>query len=344
MHDLVRLNHLVQLGHVKVFHVAEARWAVALVAEHAEEALLISGHDGGAAETLGRLIAGVGTNHSLASLVLVAGLEPLDAAVAHAQAQALLRATKLHQVLRKVVEHIARVSLQALHVLGLKALVLREVASVELLIAELALDHDFRALTLDVLEQLSTGHVLELLLVADVAPELGTLVHGVLLQLKQRLPDDAAALVLDVALVRELAEVDAISQHLVHILEEVTALLTVGAADVEAARRRTNMALGVLRPVGVLQVAPVLLVDLALAGRHLSQFLFSHIVLLRESGDAAVALSRGTVQFKLTVLAEEFVAVAALLRRVRELEAHNTLDLFDHLALQFILNLAHLDV
>jgi uncharacterized protein YabN with tetrapyrrole methylase and pyrophosphatase domain len=79
--------------------------------------------------------------------------------------------------------------------------------------------------------------MLILFLVANVATKLGALDHGVLLQLKQRLPDDLTVLAVRVASVRELAEVNTVAQYLVDIDDEVAALLAVRAADVEAGRQ-----------------------------------------------------------------------------------------------------------
>ena len=71
--------------------------------------------------------------------------------------------------------------LQLLEEVVLEALVSGELSPIVILDTSLALDHDFGALTLDMLEQLRPGHVLKVLVVADVATELGALVHCMLL-------------------------------------------------------------------------------------------------------------------------------------------------------------------
>jgi hypothetical protein len=76
--------------------------------------------------------------------------------------------------------------------------------------ASLALNHDLRTFSFDMLEELGPGHMLKLLLIADVTAELGALIHGMLLQLAHGFPDDHAILVILVALVGELAEVNAV--------------------------------------------------------------------------------------------------------------------------------------
>lgn len=247
--NLVRLYHAVELGHIEVFHVAKARWAVRLVAEHAEEALLVAGHDSCASKAFYGLIARVRTDHTLTSLELVARLEPIHALRSHAQSKSLLGSAQSHQMFSEELENVSLMAPESSNVLGLKALVVLEFTTDKLLSAQLALDHDFGAVTLDVLEQLSTSHVLVLFLVANVAAVLGALNHGVLLQLEQSLPDDLTVLAIRVASMRELAEVNAVTQYLVDVGYEVATFLAVGAAHVIAGRR-ANIRLRVLRAVG----------------------------------------------------------------------------------------------
>ena len=80
--------------------------------------------------------------------------------------------------------------------------------------------------------------MLELLSVADVATELGALVLGMGLQFSKGLPDDLRASLFGFwiilpASVRELTEVNAVSEHLVDLLKKVSSSLTVGAADIK---------------------------------------------------------------------------------------------------------------
>ena len=91
--------------------------------------------------------------------------------------------------------------------------------------------------------------MLEFLLIANVATKLGTLVHGVLLEFAKRLPDDLTVLAISVATMRELAEVDAVTQDLVDVGDEVATLLAVRAAYVKAGRS-ANVRLRILRSVG----------------------------------------------------------------------------------------------
>ena len=56
-----------------------------------------------------------------------------------------------------------------------------ELSSVEVLVANLALDHHLGALAFDMLIQLSPGHVLEVFVIADVTAELWAVSNSVLL-------------------------------------------------------------------------------------------------------------------------------------------------------------------
>ena len=55
-----------------------------------------------------------------------------------------------------------------------------KVVSVEVFVTNLALDHNFRAVTLDVFEKLGSCQVLEIFMITDIASKLGTFVDCVL--------------------------------------------------------------------------------------------------------------------------------------------------------------------
>ena len=87
-------------------------------------------------------------------------------------------------MLSKELENLTLMAPESSHVFSLKTFVALEFATDELLVTQLALDHDLRAVTFNVLEQLSARHMLIFFLVANVATKLGALDHGVLLKLK----------------------------------------------------------------------------------------------------------------------------------------------------------------
>jgi hypothetical protein len=151
---------------------------------------------------------------------------------------------------------------------------------------------------------------------------------------------------------REFAEINAVLEHLVDLLHEVTSSLAVRAADVKF-RSYTHLCLEVLR------------------SRRRHSFLHSHAVsacrsvlrrivhfilqILLESFPVALTVFRSPSlrlriqtlapeQLNLAILAEQFVAAFTLKGFVRELEANNTLDLLHHFTLELILDFIHLDV
>ena len=111
---------------------------------------------------------------------------------------------------------------------------------------------------------------------------------------------------------RELAEINAISQYLVDLLHEIASCLAVRAANIVSR--------------GGASSRPLLL-------RALSLIL------------ASILCGSVTAhQLNLAVLAKEFIALLTFERLVWEVVAHDTLDLFHHLSLQLVLDLGHLDV
>ena len=91
-----------------------------------------------------------------------------------------------------------------------------EVSSVEIFHTNLALDHNRRAIVLDMLGQLSSCHVLKFFIVANIASKLRTLIHGMLLEILHGLPNNDLLSVLP-ALVREFTKVNAVLEDLVHL-------------------------------------------------------------------------------------------------------------------------------
>ena len=85
-----------------------------------------------------------------------------------------------------------------------------KLSSVEVTLTNLALNNNLWAIPLDMLEQLSSSHMLELLLVANITTKLWTLIHGMLLQVVHGLPNDNILTILP-ALMWELTEINTVS-------------------------------------------------------------------------------------------------------------------------------------
>ena len=105
--------------------------------------------------------------------------------------------------------------------------------TVEFTATNLALDHHCWTFSLDMLEKLSSCHMLVLFLIANVTAEFGTLIHRMFLKIKHGLPDDAAAFLLQIAFMWKFTEINAVSQNFVNVLHKVSANLTIGTAQVE---------------------------------------------------------------------------------------------------------------
>jgi hypothetical protein len=213
-HELLHLLELV------VLTIAEAGWAVAFVADDAGVAIFVAGDDELAAATLEGGGLGVLNDHRLTALAEVSEL--VNAAGLRAGAQGLALPAVEDQTLGQVLDDVRGHGFQLLEVEVLDALVFRELGAGVLPVADLAHYKDVRTFVLDMGLQIDTGHVLELLAVADVAAILGTLELGVVLQLFERLPKNNARAVALEAPVRKLTEIDAVLDDLIHRLEEVT--------------------------------------------------------------------------------------------------------------------------
>jgi hypothetical protein len=158
----------------------------------------------------------------------------LDALLLLADTESLLLSSEKDELVCQVVDDIVTVGVKLLNVELFDAVMAVELTSGILFVADLAHDLYLWAISLDVVVELGSGQVLELLSVADVASELGALELSVTLELSKSLPDDLTALsCLRPASVRELTEVNTVSQDFVDFLQEVSSSLAVRAAEVK---------------------------------------------------------------------------------------------------------------
>ena len=279
-----------------------------------------------------------------------------------ADAETLALSLVQDQVVGEVLDDLFRARAKLLKVEILNALVLRELGSRVFAVANLTHDEHVGAVVLDVVEQLSARHVLVLLAVADVAAKLGAVELGVSLQLAERGPHDLGLAVRSLASVRELAEVNAVLEHLVDLLHEVALGLAVGAANVVLGRRVTLATSTILSGSSIRTDARLMMTaTISTSGNHSVvnllieraelllgiQLIEVGVDLLHEIGILMVLshhLSVAAHKLELAVLAEKLVARFAFLRFVRELEADDALNFLNHLALQLVLNLVKLDV
>ena len=90
-----------------------------------------------------------------------------------------------------------------------------KLGTIELSTTNLALYHNSRALSFNMLEKLSPRHVLKLLLVTNITTKFGTFVQGMFLKIKHCFPNNSSTLGLRITFVREFTEIDAVHKNLI---------------------------------------------------------------------------------------------------------------------------------
>jgi hypothetical protein len=146
-----------------------------------------------------------------------------------ANSDSFLLSLELHHFFSKELNDVDVISLQFLHVVILEALMLSEFSSSEFFDTNLALDHNFWAIFFDVVSQLVSCHVLELSKITNIAAILGAfIILGMLLELSYRFPKDFSVNSF-ITLVRELAEINTVSNDWIDLNQKVTFALAVGA-------------------------------------------------------------------------------------------------------------------
>ena len=201
-------------------------------------------------------------------------------------------------------------------------------------VADLAHDKNFWAVSLDMIMELGSGHMLELRSVADITSELGAVELSVCLELTEGLPDDLTAIF--IASMWELTEINAVLNNLVNFLEEITTSLAIGAANVVT----TSWSWCALRNQLIRGTSSSIS-----TGRH--QFVVNflrEIVPLHWILRMLHYSARTLLELKLTILTENFVAAFAFERFEWELSAHATNDLIHHFTLKLILDFIHLNI
>ena len=122
------------------------------------------------------------------------------------------------QLVNKLIQNIVVISGQLFNVEFFDALMISELSSWVLLVANLAHDWDFRTVSLDVVVKLGSSHMLEFFSVADIASEFRARVLSMSLELSQSLPDNFTSSIVKVASMRELTEINTVLKDLVDLL------------------------------------------------------------------------------------------------------------------------------
>jgi hypothetical protein len=331
---------------LEIIHQIESKalCAVVLVAVLAVESFFLPLSDHRAVAAFHWVLILSGDHHTFV-FVLATRSVSIEANDILANSNSLLLSLELHHFFSKELDDIDVISLQFLHVVILEALMLSKLSSSEFFDANLALDHNLWAILFDMISKLVPCHLLELSKIANIAAILGAfIVLSMLLELSYGFPKDLSIGSL-IALVRELAEVDAISNNWIDFDQKVTFALAVGAHHGFI----VDLLLIVLISISVessgffiLFSEPLHSLGLSVSWgsvQELTIFLhefFNQVFILN---DCWIFLKQ-----KLAVLAEDFVASFALEWHIWELFAHGAADFIDQLLLKLILDLVELDV
>jgi len=243
----------------------------------------------------------------------------------------LLLTFELHHLFGDVLNHFDLILLQLLDIVILEALVVREISPAKLFVANLALDHNFGTISFDVISQLGSSHLLILWEVADVATILGTLiVISMTLKLTDSFPHDLGVLI---TLVRELTEIDAVSNNWVNFGQEIALAFTVGARHGLAAWNSTIITHLCSSVSG--QPSHGLSFPGIWRSLELLTGFFHHGL------DSSFVLHKLWVllELDLAVLTEDFVALSAFKWHIWEKSAHNTSYFFSQFSLKLVLDL-----
>jgi hypothetical protein len=323
---------------------AEAVSAVVLVAVLAVKSLFLALGDHNAVAAF-HWVWILSCDHHTLVFVLATRSVFIEANDILANSDSLLLSLELHHFFSKELDDIDVISLQFLHVVILEALMLGEICSFEFFDANLALNHNLWAILFDVFSQLGSCHLLVFSEIANIAAILGAfIILSMLLELSYGFPKDLSIGSL-VALVRELAEVNAVSNNWIDLDKEVTFALAVGAHHGLVIGLCLIILISIsVESSGLFVLSSEPLHSLCLSVGWGSVQLLT--IFLHEFLDQVFILDGSWVflKQKLAVLAEDFVASFALEWHVWELLAHCAADFVDQLLLELVLDLVELDV
>jgi hypothetical protein len=135
----------------------------------------------------------------------------LHALILRAEPKSLLLSSVEDQFVGQVIDHVVAMGVKLVDIELLDALVRSELSSGILFVANLAHYLHLGAFFADVVVQLGSGQVLELLAIADIAAKFWTGELGMSLELAKGFPNDLGTSSVDMASMGELTEVNAVS-------------------------------------------------------------------------------------------------------------------------------------
>lgn len=316
--------------------IAKAATTIILVTNGAEICFFLALSDSRTFTTLNWINVLSGLNHCIKLLSATFSIS-CKARLLWAETKDLLLTFVPHHLFGDVLNHFDVILLQFLNIVILEALMVREFSPAILFVAHLALYHDFGTILFNVFSKLPSRHRLVFWEVADVATILGALiVISMTLKLSDSFPHDFGILI---ALVRELTEIDAVSDNWVNFGQEIAFAFTVGALH----HLGTYSSVIIVRLCSSVSGQPSH--GLSSSGIWTSLKLFTgffHHGL--DSGWVVLHELWVLLELDLAVLAEDFVALSAFKWHVWEKSAHNTINFLSQLSLELVLNLIILDI
>ena len=102
-----------------------------------------------------------------------------------------------------------------------------KVSSIIVFITNLTLNHDLWTFFLYMLKQLSSRHMLEIFMIANVTSKLRAFVHCVLLKFIHCFPNNFTISIVFITLMRKFTKINTICKYFVNIMKEVTLGLTI---------------------------------------------------------------------------------------------------------------------
>ena len=267
-----------------------------------------------------------------------------------AESKAFLLSSMEDQFVNEFVQNIVVVSCQFFNVEFLDTLMVCEFCSWIFLVANLTHNWNFRAISFDMIIELSSSQMLILFSVADVTSEFWARVLSMSLEFSKGLPDNFTSTIIKVASMRELTEVNTVLKNFVNFLKEITSGLTVWAANIII---WSNDFIHSLLPLPHIFTSSNAIFcghssisssSISTCGRELLKSWVNHVSILIIKSSIGHHWVCSFLKLNLAIFAEKLVARFALKSFIWELLTNYALNLFNHLSLEFILNFIHFNV
>ena len=162
------------------------------------------------------------------------------------------------------------------------------------------------------LKKLSSRHLLEIFMVADITSKLWTIKKSMFLKFIHCFPNNFTAFAVNVASMREFTKINAVSDYFINFLHEITSFLTIWTADIITWSLTHASSF-------ILQTGHLWIVAFSIIRRHLWQSLFWKFMWLRISKLVFIMrVFQNIGQLQLTMFAKQFIALSTFFWLERE--------------------------